>query len=68
MRFTQHILMDNLGVGIEIVGNIAALVIRDVSFGHHNRDKVLILDWKRGIVRAVRTGSFLLLILSLNYV
>ncbi|KAJ3869354.1 hypothetical protein EV359DRAFT_30136 [Lentinula novae-zelandiae] len=52
MRFTQHILMDNLGVGIEIVGNIAALVIRDVSFGHHNRDKVLILDWKRGIVRA----------------
>ncbi|KAJ4481111.1 hypothetical protein J3R30DRAFT_3464432 [Lentinula aciculospora] len=52
MRFTQHILTDNLGVGIEIVGNLAALVVRDVSFGHHNRDKVLVLDWKRGIVRA----------------
>ncbi|KAJ3838295.1 hypothetical protein F5878DRAFT_725430 [Lentinula raphanica] len=52
MRFSQPILPDNLGVGIEIVGNLAALVIRDVSFGHHNRDKLLILDWKRGIVRA----------------
>ncbi|KAJ3997265.1 hypothetical protein F5050DRAFT_1753453 [Lentinula boryana] len=52
MQFTQHILTDNLGVGIEIVGNLAALVIRDVSFGHHNRDKLLVLDWKRGIIRA----------------
>ncbi|KAF5392061.1 hypothetical protein D9757_003293 [Collybiopsis confluens] len=52
MQFRQHILIDNLGVGIEIVGDIAALVIRDVSFGHSSRDKVLILDWKCGVVRA----------------
>ncbi|KIK54672.1 hypothetical protein GYMLUDRAFT_898711 [Collybiopsis luxurians FD-317 M1] len=52
MQFKQHILTDNLGVGIEIVGDLAALVIRDVSFGHHSRDKVLILDWKCGVVRA----------------
>ncbi|KAE9403755.1 hypothetical protein BT96DRAFT_878368, partial [Gymnopus androsaceus JB14] len=52
MQFKQPIYIDNLGVGIEIVGDLACLVIRDVSFGHHDRDKVLILNWKRGIVRA----------------
>ncbi|KAF9074652.1 hypothetical protein BDP27DRAFT_144272 [Rhodocollybia butyracea] len=52
MQFKQLTLVDNVGVGIEIVGDLAALVVRDLSFGHHIRDKVLILDWKRGIVRA----------------
>ncbi len=56
MKFVEDIRPDDLGIGIELVGDLAALVIRDASFGHNDRDKVVLLDWKRGTVKAVRAA------------
>ncbi|KAF5352925.1 hypothetical protein D9758_007938 [Tetrapyrgos nigripes] len=52
ISFVQDAPFECIGVGIEIVGDLTALVLRDARPDHSDRDRVMILDWKKGMIKA----------------
>ncbi|THU97889.1 hypothetical protein K435DRAFT_857221 [Dendrothele bispora CBS 962.96] len=52
MTFVEDAPFECIGIGMEIVGDLTCLVLHDARPDFLDRDRVLLIDWKKSIIRA----------------